>query len=258
MPDTVNQKISELPEATSPGNNDVLAGVQGSTTKKFKLSNLKTFFQNGLVPTSRKVNNKALSSDITLDKSDVGLGNVANVLQYSAENKPTPAAIGAVPETRTVNGKALSSNVSLDKSDIGLGNVANVLQYSASNKPSAANVTYSGTVYGLSATDVKGAIDELAIEKQESIAVGAIDLSLSWSGSGPYTQTVTILGPTVTGDSIISLLPTASQLAQLITDGVTALTIENNDGVLTAYALGAAPSTAMSIECTVTEGRWPE
>lgn len=43
----------------------------------------------GKVDTTRKVNNKALSSDITLDASDVG----------------------AVPTTRTVNGTALSSNI---------------------------------------------------------------------------------------------------------------------------------------------------
>ncbi len=30
-------------------------------------------------------------------KTDVGLGNVDNVKQYSASNKPTPAAIGAEP-----------------------------------------------------------------------------------------------------------------------------------------------------------------
>lgn len=49
------------------------------------------------VPTTRKVNNKPLSSDITLGASDVG----------------------AVPATRTVNNKALSSNISLSASDVG-------------------------------------------------------------------------------------------------------------------------------------------
>ena len=49
------------------------------------------------VPTTRKINNKLLSSDITLTASDVG----------------------AVPTTRTVNGKALSSNITLSASDVG-------------------------------------------------------------------------------------------------------------------------------------------
>lgn len=51
----------------------------------------------GAVPTGRKVNNKALSSDITLNASDVG----------------------AVPASRTVNGKALNSDVTLAPGDIG-------------------------------------------------------------------------------------------------------------------------------------------
>ncbi|OPZ33945.1 MAG: hypothetical protein BWY97_00091 [Tenericutes bacterium ADurb.BinA124] len=49
------------------------------------------------VPTTRKVNNKALSSDITLGASDVS----------------------AVPTTRKINGKALSADISLVPSDIG-------------------------------------------------------------------------------------------------------------------------------------------
>lgn len=51
----------------------------------------------GAVPSTRKVNNKALSSDITLTASDVG----------------------AVPTSRTVNSKALSSDISLTASDVG-------------------------------------------------------------------------------------------------------------------------------------------
>lgn len=52
---------------------------------------------NSYVPKTRTVNNKALSSNISLSASDVG----------------------AVPTSRTVNGKALSSNISLNASDVG-------------------------------------------------------------------------------------------------------------------------------------------
>ena len=103
-------------------------------------------------------------------KSQVGLGSVANVLQYSANNPPPypvtsvngdtgavvlgASDVGAVPTTRTVNDKALSSNITLTASDVGLGNVDNVQQYSASNPPpypvtsvnsktGAVNLTYS-------------------------------------------------------------------------------------------------------------------
>lgn len=52
------------------------------------------------VPTTRTVNGKALSNDISLDASDVN----------------------AVPEEREVNGKALSEDITLDAGDIGYGN----------------------------------------------------------------------------------------------------------------------------------------
>ena len=40
------------------------------------------------VPTARTVNGHALSANVTVSKSDVGLGNVDNVKQYSASNPP--------------------------------------------------------------------------------------------------------------------------------------------------------------------------
>ena len=51
----------------------------------------------GAVPTTRTVNNKALSANISLTASDVS----------------------AVPTTRTVNGKALSANITLSAIDVG-------------------------------------------------------------------------------------------------------------------------------------------
>ncbi len=56
-----------------------------------------TTTQISAVPTSRTVNSKALSANISLDAGDVG----------------------AVPTSRTVNSKALSSNITLDETDVG-------------------------------------------------------------------------------------------------------------------------------------------
>lgn len=78
-----------------------------------------------------------------------------------------------------------------------------------------------------------------------------VNLSATWSGTGPYTQTVTV--PGVTANSKIDLQPTAAQLQQLVDDGVLALYISNNNGVLTATALGAAPTVALTLQCTLTE-----
>lgn len=167
MPDTEGVKISLLPSATSPADADVLAGVQGNTTKKFSLSALKSFFLDAITPTS----------------------------------------IGAVPDTRTVNGYTLDDNISLDADDVGAA---------------------------------------------EPTRVGSISLSSSWSGSGPYSQTVTVIGATVTANSKVDIQLTAAQIASLIAAGVTGLVIENNAGTLTIWAVGASPS-AMEVQCTVEE-----
>ena len=160
-------KISLLPSASSLADADVLAGVQGNTTKKFSLSAIKAF----------------IISAITAD------------------------GIGAVPDTRKVNNKALSSDITLNASDV---------------------------------------------EAEAEIQLGSISLSSSWSGAGPYTQTVTVTGATVTANSKVDIQLTAAQIASLISAGVTGLVIENNNGTLTAYAVGAQTG-AMTIQVTVTE-----
>lgn len=90
---------------------------------------------------------------------------------------------------------------------------------------------------------------ENAPEVQPS--VGSIILTTSWSGNGPYTQTVTI--DDGTANSKIDLQPDATVLSQLMTDGVTAMYVENNNGTFTVYTLGAAPTTALTIQYTRTE-----
>ena len=67
--------------------------------------------ESGKVPTTRKVNNKALSSDITLFGTDIPVS--------SSDNTKVDSALASkVPNTRKVNNKALSSDVNLVGSDI--------------------------------------------------------------------------------------------------------------------------------------------
>ena len=87
----------------------------------------------------------------------------------------------------------------------------------------------------------------------ESIHLGTITFSTTWSGSDPYSQVVTVTGANVTSNSKVDLQPDALQITQLSSDGVNTLMIENDDGVLTAWALGAVNTSSMTIQCTVTE-----
>jgi len=127
------------------------------------------------VPNTRTVAGKPLSSNVALDKIDVGLSNVDNI---SAANMPVSTAQqtaldAKVPTSRTVAGKALTADVTLAKGDVGLGNVDNT---SDANKPvSTAQATainakvgspnstitglaYYPTVASLPATGVAGVI----------------------------------------------------------------------------------------------------
>ena len=128
----------------------------------------------GAVPTTRKVNGEALSSDVTLDGADIALtgytkpGSTSAVAAADTVN----AAIGKleaaldgkqasgsyVPTTTTVNGHALSSNVTVSKSDVGLGNVQNVDQTNASNL-SSGTVNVSRLPVGTTSTTVAAGDD---------------------------------------------------------------------------------------------------
>ncbi len=77
----------------------------------------------------------------------------------------------------------------------------------------------------------------------------SVSLTVEWEGEGPYTQAVTIEGATAA--TKVDLQPDEEAIAQLISDGVKALWVENDGGVLTAVAYGAAPTAAMSIQCTL-------
>ena len=87
--------------------------------------------------------------------------------------------------------------------------------------------------------------------KQPGIWSASATLGTGWSGNGPYTQTVTIAG--TTQHSMVELKPDLAVITRLKEDGVESLWIQNSGGTLTAYALGAKPSTALTIQCTVTE-----
>ena len=145
-------------------------------------------------------------------KAQVGLGNVDNVKQ--------------APYTH-VSDKANPHGVT--KAQVGLGNVDNT---SDANKPVS--------------TAQQAAINACKVKKN------TISLpTASWTGSGPYTQTVTITGITV--NSKVDIQMDATARGVLIDSGTSAIWIENNNGTLTAKALGEKPDANLSVQVTITE-----
>ena len=75
----------------------------------------------------------------------------------------------------------------------------------------------------------------------------------SWSGAGPWTQTVTVSGTTVYAKSMVSLQPNATAYAHMVSVGCAAIFITNNNGTLTATAVQKKPTSNLTVQCTVVE-----
>lgn len=127
-------KWSQLPSQT-PVNADEVVGLHSGDNARFSIANIVAAVRNGLasifVPLTRTINGKGLSTDISLDASDVGAVDTADV--GVADGVASLDSTGKVPPAQ-------------------LPPIAST----------AADVTYDNTQSGLAADDVQEAIDELA------------------------------------------------------------------------------------------------
>lgn len=87
--------------------------------------------------------------------------------------------------------------------------------------------------------------------------LGSITLSTDWSetetGSGIFTQSISVPGITISDRSMINIQPDAATLKAMLDGGTYSLTVSNDGGSLTAYAIGAAPQEAMTVQCTIVD-----
>ena len=70
----------------------------------------------------------------------------------------------------------------------------------------------------------------------------------SWTGSDPYTQTVTLSDSAA--DTKVDIQPSEELYDQLVADNVGYLAIKNVDGTLTAVAKGGKPSVDLTVQVT--------
>lgn len=72
-----------------------------------------------------------------------------------------------------------------------------------------------------------------------------------WSGSGPWTRTVSITGGTAS--SMIDIQSSDAVINTMIESGTTALFIKNDNGVFTLVAMGAIPNAEITLQVSITE-----
>lgn len=114
-------------------------------------------------------------------------------------------------------------------------------------------IAETGVEVGTTSDALPAAAAALANEKADKTKRVLITFSAaSWrSGADAFEQSVAVTGGTA--NSLIALQPTIAQIASLSGDGVSALVVDNDSGTFTAKALGAAPSTDITMQATVTE-----
>lgn len=186
------------------------------------------------------INGYKISENPTLNKSDVGLGNVDNT---SDLNKPVSTAQQTaldkkVDKTTTINGYALSSNVTLSASDVGLGNVDNTADV---DKPvSTAQKTYiDGLVGDLDSNkvDKTTTINGYALSGNVTLTKSDVGLSNVTNDAQVKRSEMGVAGGVATLDS--SGLVPASQLPSYVDDVVEvyATYTINEDGTFSDIAL---------------------
>lgn len=82
---------------------------------------------------------------------------------------------------------------------------------------------------------------------------GTITIGTGWSDTNPHTITVTAQGYAITSKTMVSILPHEGTINKMSEDGVQTMYITNNNGTLTAYAIGNKPTAEMTVPVLYTE-----
>ena len=155
-----------------------------------------------------------------------GTGTVTSV------NNIEPDGSGNVELTATAVGAVATVNSTAPDEE---GNVT--LPTDTTPTPGSAKLITSGAV----ATALEDA--------QPTTATVTLPVA-SWTGEGPYTQTVTV--PSATATSQINITPDATLLQAAMDQGFS-LVFGNDGGTVTAYAVGAKPTTELSVPVVIQE-----
>lgn len=162
-------------------------------------------------------------------------------------------------------------NANWDKIDAAVKSLSSAAEYSAAQTYALGDYcTHDGKLYRCTTaiteaeawteahwTETSVTAELIAIytalqKKADTTKKTTVILSTDWvGGASPYTQAVTISG--TTANSKVDLQPDATVIAQMAEDGTVALYIANDNGTLTANAVGEKPTAELTIQATITE-----
>ena len=169
---------------TGDKHDEYMALTTGSSTYAWEKIGNTDIDLSGYVPTTRKINNHALSADVTITKSDVGLGNVTNVATesnitsgsgknitsgavYSALNKSVSSSSHGITLGGKVNEPTISVNTSSKVEGGGTGVVVGGTVYSFVTEyaqPKDADLTAIAALTGTSGLLKKTAADTWSLD----------------------------------------------------------------------------------------------
>lgn len=96
---------------------------------------------------------------------------------------------------------------------------------------------------------------ELAAVGDKADVPNVVNITMDYTGWAEvdvgYKQTVTVAGGTA--KALVSLQPTPTQVAMLMGYGITALMVNNEEGVFSAYAIGGKPDVKMVFQAKLEE-----
>ena len=230
-----------------------------------------TYSTKGLVTESRTINNKPLSSDITLTPYDInaqskitangilkgdGTGTITAADETEVELVDLPQEVFWATYGQTTYNEVKTAvdggkDVKLKFNDSSAvytyaGDIGGMYYAFCDIIPvgvGGGNGQYRNALLSESNAWVKNTVGYIKDVKSK------ISLPTdSWTGSDPYTQTVTI--PDSTANTKVDIQPSEKIYDQLVADNVGYLAIKNVNGTLTAVAKGGKPSVDLTVQVT--------
>lgn len=210
---------------TQEGYDEYLTVKNGSAYSWEVLGNTRDIDLTGYVPTSRKINDKALTGDITLGASDVGVTETA----FPGLNK-----VGTVTAFKMNNSTKSDMNGTID-----LGTVVTSIKMNGTSKTVAAGAVDLGTVI-TAHQDISGKQDKLSTTQLAAVNSGITAAKVT-TYDGYASKISTLEGkPGLDKVGTVTSVSTTANNGLKVTNGTTAAVVDIDDSITFVLDCGSA------------------